>query len=360
MVLAAGIMIAMQLLSAAPESLLIEASGQGNIDFRVFYIENDLFPDNPVPRNLLFFRHLTDFIEIESSFNAVFSEDFHINYSYIAEKRFQILYTGSGVGNPVVFEEITEISRVANSTFGNRLNFNSSNEPGQPGGTYIIRPNDFLETYMHFLEYNERVLGDAGGGTFRGFTADLVIEFRYTVNSHAAGINESVRRGYRIPISTNVFTVEPFGTAGFTSSVAAVRDTEQVSAIVLGALCLAVIIGAVLIVIGLKSGSRQVNPRRKEYESILKKYSNEVIISGGIIDLSKLTVMPVATFDELLKLSLNLSKIIICHKDHERAVFCVIMDGHAFCHVIEFQKKKIHVSIADESNETDNESGKET
>jgi len=49
------------------EDFKFEASGRANVDFRVFYLENETFQNNPVTSSLNFLISFTDFIEVESS-----------------------------------------------------------------------------------------------------------------------------------------------------------------------------------------------------------------------------------------------------------------------------------------------------
>jgi len=329
--------------STTPEAYLVEASGSSVLDFNVFYVENTLFPENPVSKNLHFFRHFTDYIEIKSGFSAAFSETFDVVYTYTAEKRFEVSYQGGTAGsNPVVFQDITEISNLSGIATTNHLAFSSENEQGVPGGTYTIRPDEYLEMYLHFLEYNEMQFAEAGEApAMRGFAAELVVEFYYQIIVQEAGINESIRRGYRIPIGVNVFSPEPIGAPGFTASSAISTDVVYISAPLLIGFSAMFLLGGFGMYYALKRTNRETSESRQEVNSILKKYGNEIVVSTGTADFTKYYAMPVANFDELLKLALNLGKLIICNTNDEKALFYAIIDNHAFYYIVKFHKKYI-------------------
>ena len=320
---------------SAPDSTLIEATGRGDIDFRVHYFENQLFPENPVPKNLHFLRHFTDYIEIDSSFSLWFGggKTFDVNFAYTAEKRFEITYLGLGPqASPIVFQQNTEIARAQGTASGNHMSFRPYSGPDWPGGTYTVRPNDFMEIFSNFLEYSEQRLEE--GVNLRGFSAELIIEFTLQLTARDAGLNEAIRRGYRIPIGVNVFSPEAMGNAGFTSSTLLEQGAENASPTVamMGSLGAALAVGSLGLFAGLKklTAKQEQNPRRQEYQAIMKKYGNEIVSSGGLADLRDFLATPVESFEELLKLSLNTGKLIVCHDQGDKAVFYVIADSIAF------------------------------
>jgi len=335
---------------SAPDSTLIEATGRGDIDFRLHYFENQLFPQNPVPKNLHFLRHFTDYIEIDSSFSLWFSggNTFDVNFTYTAEKRFEISYLGLGGQqgpNPVVFQQVTEIARTQGAVSGNHMSFRPYSGPDWPGGTYTVRPNDFMEIFMNFLEYSEQRL-DAGAN-LRGFSAELIIEFTLQLTSRDAGLNETIRRGFRMPIGVNVFSLEAMGNAGFTSSMLLQQDTDGISltTAMMGSLGAMAAVGSFGLIAGLKKltalvrAKRNPNPYRQEYQAIIKKYGNEIVSSGGLADLRNFLTTSVESFEELLKLSLNTGKLIVCHDQGDKAVFYVIADSIVFTYEILFAER---------------------
>lgn len=318
--------------AAAPDITLIEVTGRSDIDFRVYYIDNELFTENPVAKNLHFLRHLTDFIEVENSMVVNFSDEFEIIYTYTAEKRFEISYGGTQTGaNPVIFQIVTEIDRTRSMAQTNRLVFE--------GGTYQIFLNEYHDIFNHFVEYNEMRLGTI---QLRGFSAELVVEFTYTIVAPEVGIRETIQRGFTIPIDVNVFSPQVFGPTGFTASSVAEEDLPEVSVLLMGGLGMAAAAGGLGILLGAKKmPHRATDPHRVEYDDIMKKYRNEIIMTTGTADLSKFVVQPVSSFDELLKISLNLGKLIVCHNEGDRAVFYAIVDAHAFNYEIRFFMRKL-------------------
>jgi len=341
-----AIALAMTLTTRTPEEepTVIEAVGRNNISFNVFYIENDLFPENPVPANLHFMRLFTDFVEIRSSFSANFGEELTINYSYVANTRFVISHsTGLVGGTSVVFEEAEEISRLSDSTFASVLNFQPVND-GAPGGLYTINLREYLETFNNFISYFDRqmeVMGVTAGS--RNFSAEIFVEFTYSVNAPTIGLNESSTRGFRIPISTEVFTLEAIGSTGFnTQRTIGASIVETLNTASIFAYVTIIFVGAGFVLLHFCKSTKP-NKSKALAASIIKKYSSEIIFSQNEIDLSGYQIVQLDDFDELLKLSINLGKHITCHNNDEKAQFCSIVDNFAYCYSIDFEKSEEEV-----------------
>jgi len=328
------------------EDVVIEGTGQNNASFTVHYFDNEIFGGNPVSSNLHFLRHFTDFIEIESSFSANFSEDLDISYTYVAEKRFVITHLGSGGANPVVFEEITELSRARGGTFGNELNFSSDSGYDEPGGIYTIFPREYMEIFLSFSEYHEQQIENEGGtsAAFRGFSAELFIEFSYSVLAMPAGINETTVRGYRIPIAQDVFVPEVFGTHSFNAVVNLTTETPIIDIYTILIFATVIAISGLGVFIGIRCISvGDSNEHHKKAKAILKKFSSEIVVSKSPMDLSNYTVMIVDEFEEILKLSINLNKHIMCYHDTEKMELCTIVDEHAYYYYIDYQGRKNNI-----------------
>jgi len=327
------------------EDVVVEGTGQNEINFTVHYLDNEIFGENPVSADLHFLRLFTDFIEIENSFFANFSEDLDINYSYVSEKRFVITHLGGGGVNPVIFEETTELSRLNGRIYGNTLNFGSHSEPDEPGGIYTIFPREYMETFLNFLEYHEQHSDHESGitPTFRGFSAELFIEFTYTVLAMPVGIHETVSRGYRIPIAQDVFVPEAFGTHGFNAVANLVTETPNIELYTILILAGVIILSSFGLFIGIKCISSSENEYIKKAKVILKKYSSEIVVSKSSMNLSGYTVMTVDEFDEILKLSINLNKHIMCYHDTDKMELCTIVDGHAYYYCIHYHGQKNNI-----------------
>lgn len=324
------------------EDMLVEATGQNNINFTVHYLENEIFGENPVSADY-FLRLFTDFIEVESSFSVNFNEDLDIDYTYVAQKRFVITYAGSGGSNPVIFEETKELSRASGSAHGRRLSFDSYNVDGEPGGTYIIFPRDYMEIYLNFLDYHEQHVENEGGtaSSFRGFSAELFIEFTYSILAIPIGMSETTTRGYRIPISQDVFIPEVRGgIAGFTASASASTETPNIDLFTILVFALVLIFSAIIMFVGIKCLSADGNKRRKKAKTILKKFSSEIVVSRSPMNLSRYNIMVVDDFDEILKLSVNLNKHIMCYHNAEKMELCTIVEEHAYYYCINYWKDK--------------------
>lgn len=320
--------------SLTHDGVLVTATGRNNLDFNVFYFENEFFGENPVSNNLHFLGHFTDFIEIQSSFSADFSDEFDLNYSYTAQKRFVISHVSGGVSS-VIHEQTFELSQEGGRVASDNLDFG--------GGTYIVYPRDYMAKFLNFLEYNDGHLGSDAGLTpatpaFRNFSAALFIEFTYSVAAFPVGITEISMRGFQIPIGDDVFTLTELGSPGFTASVNLSQDTVSLSAF---SIIMFVLITAASGFGLFFSISRIFNDSSVEHglaSRILKKYRGEIIISKNAFDLSDYKLMEVEDFEEILKLAVNLNKHIMGYKNDKKAEFCVLVDEHAYYYVVNFER----------------------
>ena len=321
----------------------VQVSGRNNMHFKVYYLENDFFDAGvAVPQNLHYLMSYTDYIEVENSFSADFSQVVDISYRYTASETLRIKHARNGNGNgngntnPVVYEEIISLEEINGSASGDTFYLNG-NDPASPGGTYIIHPKEHIETYRHFVEeqlaqmQKENVMASRAVA----FGADLVVDFTYNIRSET-GVNETVSRGIIIPLTDEVFSPEDVGTPMFEISIPVrVFKMPGLLTIVLLVLWLVALVAGIFY--GIWRFGREKDPLHSELNSILKKYSDEITISMDPLDLSEQKVMYVPYFTELLKLAINLNKHILCYYDDEKAEFCVLADGYAHCYVIWFE-----------------------
>ena len=338
----ASLMLAVFLYISASmaDGILVEGTGRNNIDFSVYYFENSLFPENPIPSGLHFLRHLTDYIKVESSFSADFSEDFDLIYSYIARKTFIISHPGAGGAAHVIYQSVTELSNAEGRVFGSRLEFGSEGPEDEPGGVYLISPEDYLEILNDFIEYTRaRTVGDEDGVTpvFRTLSAEIVIEFTYTVRALPININESLTRGVRIPLSQDVFTVETTGTPGFSESIIRPPDIPALGIPIIAVFIALLAASGFGIFYGINNLSPETDESRKKANNIIKKYGSEIIVSRHPLDLTDYRIVEVDDFEDIIKLAINLSKHITCYKDDESAGFYTMVGPFAYCHIIEYE-----------------------
>jgi len=323
--------------SLTHEGDLITATGRNNVDFGVHYHENEFFGENPVPNNLHFLGHFTDFIEIFSSFSADFSDEFDISYQYIAQKRFVITHTSGGISS-VIHEQVLDISNASGRIFGNSLEFLSDSGDDLPGGTYVIYPQDYMDKFLEFLVYNDQHLGvDTGGApAFRNFSATLFIEFTYQIAAFPIGITESSMRGFQLPIGDDVFTLTELGTPGFTSSLNLSPEVREVNNFMIIIFVLVFASSGLGLFIGISRLSVDPNEDRQRANTILRKYASEIVISKTSLDLSGYKIMEVDEFEEILKLAINLNKHIICFRSSIKAEFCTLIDEYAYYYEITY------------------------
>ena len=320
------------------EAELVEVTGRMQTAFAVYYVENDLFPDNPVPANLHFIRQLTDYIKLTSGFSADFGRVLNVFYVYTARMHFVVQYTGSGM--PVIFEETVVLSEVEGSSSAASLFFSPDN-PNTPGGEYTIDLNDFETRFYDFVqqavELQEAV--DEDGAIIRNFGANLGVEFTYNIRVPAIGINETVTNGFNIPLGTSVFTLDVIGPSGFISSTAISPESPPLQLPLLAAFAAGLLLGGIGLYFGFKFLNDEENEKRKKANDIIKKYNTEIVISKDELDVSGLKLVMVDEFEGILKLSVNLGKHINCYKNHAKAEFTTVVDNFAYCYRIDYGKK---------------------
>ncbi|MCL2610874.1 MAG: hypothetical protein FWE02_04255 [Defluviitaleaceae bacterium] len=277
-ILALIIMATFRLFAYFYEDYIITASGRKNLEFNVFYLENDLFHDNPVPSNLDFLMSYTDYIEIYSNFTADFSTIMEVYYDYRSEKRVIIRYIGSD-DHGFVFEERFPLNETRGQMTTNNLRFGAVND-GNPGGVYTIFPKDYIELYFEFVENQTRQMEEEGilARGLRGFSAELWIEFRYSIRSPETGLNEMVTQGVRIPLTTEIYSFMMTGSPSFDwQTNLTIRDAQitlPMSVLFVASFALS-LFG---LLYNIKKATEDPNVYKQEVKNILKKYVGEIVI----------------------------------------------------------------------------------
>ena len=309
------------------EDIFATASGRQNLGFRVFYVENNLFSDNPIPQNIDFLISFTDYIEVDNSFSATFSQEMDIYYSYASQKRLLIRPL---VSNLVVFEEIVPMSESSGRITANRLDFSAHNDNG-PGGIYTIFPKDYVALYFRFVEEQARQMRAMNviAQNLRGFSAELIIEFKYEIRAPEFGLHEILTYGYVISLTTEVYYFSSTGESNFDWEY---NLTLQDLAITLPMVIVFVILfglGLTGLLYNIKRLTADPDESRREADVILKKYANEIVVYDRPVDLEIYAPRLLDDFNELLKLTINLNKHIMCYKDEKRTEFVTIVDSFA-------------------------------
>jgi len=323
------------------DEVVMGASGRVDVDSRVFYLDNEFFTDNPIGHHLHFLMSFTDYIEVDSGFTVRLDEAAEVFYSYNAVQHFVIRYMGTmnGVGNPVVFEALTPLSSAQGSIFADEFSFPAANSNG-PGGTYTIFPKNYTDLYLDFvatqrqLMYQENVIADG----LRGFSAELLVDFTYSISIPEWGIVETAIEGYRLSLSTEVFTLATTGNSRsiFNSSVVLSDPPPQITLPMIIIFVAAAALGIYGFTRGIRNLFADPNEHRRDALAILKKYSNEIVVSDVAPSLSQYQSMPVDDFSDLLRLAINLNKHIMCYHNSSMAQFVVIVEESAYYYKISY------------------------
>ena len=350
------IIIAISLRPATQEENNVSANGRHDLDFRVFYFQNDIFDENPIPRNLNFLMSYTDYIEVESTFSASFSEEVYITYSYSSYKRFVIRHgAGSDANlNPIVFEKVIDLSSIEGSLTGNQINF----EADETRGLYTITPLDHIYTYFEFVADVNRQI--AAQGIFpqgpRGFSAELFIEFTYVVSAPQIGFSQTSNRGYRVALTNEIYSaVITGGNQNFQWQTNLTIDEGGINTPLIVLLCIIIILSTSGILYSLKLlNFDDSNTSKSEANIILSKYSKEIVIYTSKAEDVKL--MYVTDFKDLLKLAIAKDTLICCYKDDTLVQFYIIVDG--FASVYEINVENTNETKREEKRERKNKKQK--
>lgn len=323
------------------EDVYGEASGRADVGFRVFYLENEKFPYNPIPYNLQFLMAFTDYIEVDSYFVAHFSEEVEVYYNYTATKRLAITHmlTADAELNPSVFETQVSLSDVQGQTTADHLSFPGGS--GEPGGTYTVFPRDFYDYYFNLIEAHNRMMEAEGvmPRHMRGFSADIFIDFEYVIIIPEWDIRETVTQGYNIPLTIGAF----FLTTTSNNGASFERHVNLRPPLIQPPLFAIVLYVAVVVLslYGLFYGIRKLqvvdpNERKQEALTILKKYSNEIAVVEESLNLTDYIVQWVRDFETLLSLTINLNKHIDCYESEDMVEFAVIVEDRAYYFKIDY------------------------
>ena len=312
------------------EDYIVSASGRQHSDIRVFYTDNDLFEENPIPGHLDFMMSHTDYIELHNSFSADFSAEMEIYYSYHAVKRFVVRHLGTTDPERFVYEEVFVLSDSSGQTVASRLNFRAYDD-GEPGGVYTLFPHEYIDAYFAFVAAHADTLEQQSviAPGFRGFSADLHIDFTYTLYSPEFGLHEVIAYGYIISLTTEIYTFIPTGTPAFNWQTNLIVQRVQITlpmALIFTAFLAVALIG---LLFSLSKLREDPDSYHREVNLILRKYSNEIVIYDSPTSITKYEPRIVSDFDELLKLAVNLNKHIMCYTDDNFTEFTVIVDDFA-------------------------------
>jgi len=327
------------------------ASGRTNLSFRVFYLDNESFPYNPIPPDLHFLMSFTDFIEVESDFVIRFSEEVEFNYTYTAVKRLVVRYmaTGDGNLNPIVFQEEHVLSEAYGQFTGNSIHF-PAQDSSLIGGPYVIFPKYQIDTYLSFMDeqrmhmHQENVIAQS----LRDFSAELFVDFIYEIDIPAWDLNEhiSITNGYRFSLSTEVYSLILQGTPAFNHSFV-LAETRQLGI----PEAIALVSAISLSVYGFFSGKKLLavdpNEQKQKANRIFEKYENEIIYSEIPLPLSKYTHIPVREFELLQKMAVSIDELIMCYRNERHVEFAVVVKEFAYHYKINYNEN----SSEDESQD---------
>jgi hypothetical protein len=293
----------------------------------VHYLENTLFGTGARPGNLHYLMSFTDYIEVQNTISAEFSQESDVSYSYIVTETLKIQHHRSSDHNtnPAVYEEKTILFELDEVETGKTFLL------GGADGVYTIYPKRHIDTYRRFVrEQQEHMTNeDVTADRIINFSADLLVEFTFRKKSPDFAVNETLMRGIRIPLSNEVYDISVIGTPSIELSQT-LREFVMPDVPVTALFALWFVLLILGIIFGIRHITMEKNKQRREVKRILKKYSDEVYISSHPADLAQYKTISATSFNELLKLAVNLNKQIVCFYNDEKAEFCAFSDGYAY------------------------------
>jgi len=337
-VIVTGIIFISSYLKAANNTFVI--NGENISRFDVHYLYNDFFPDNPVPPDVHFLMSFTDFFKIHNYFFVEFSQETKVEYDFLASMTFVIrnAVTPDNNLNPIVMRDKMVLAEGSDSIVTSRLDFLDLDDDNLYGA-FIIDPMEliglyriFVETQIHQMEErNIMVIGN------RSFSAELLVDFSFNLYMPEFDHKESSVSGFRIPLSSEVYSPTATGDPRFYTSLN--PNTNQATSLSMP--LIAVLLSLLIIALaGLICSIRKLfsgfNPTEHEAVVIFRKYRNEIVGSIDPIDISGYKIVKLDDFSELLKLSIGLNKHIAGFRNDERAEFITIVDDYAYVYNIDF------------------------
>lgn len=315
---------------STPESE-IRISAKNNVNYRVFYLENDIFENNTRPPGQFYLFSFTDYLEIENSFSTHFSQEADVNYQYTATGSLQIKHQKSSDNstNPIVYEQTFILSEMSGNIKGD-ISF-AGKEADEPGGVFVIDPKAFIDIYKHFVSEQHAQMLKENVITEKvvSFTAELNLNFSYRIINSITGINETITRGLSIPLMNEVFSPALTGTPVLETSIP-IREFNMpgLSVIILFVLWISANIFGICY--SIRQLTMEKNKQQRIANSILRKYADDIIVSVIPIELSEYECVPVQQFNDLLKLAMNTGKHILCFHNVGKAEFYIVDDRYLY------------------------------
>jgi hypothetical protein len=227
------------------------------------------------------------------------------------------------------------------------VRLNPANQPGF-NGTYTIDPRPYIQRYLEVMADQRRQMAEENilAAGMRGLSAELLIDFTYTIRVPEWGFRQTVTQGYRLSLSTEVYGLAVTGVPNFSETIV------QAEALPFP-LTFPVVIGFVLLVAlsgyGVFDGIRFIradpDEKRREVKTLLRKYGNEIILSPDSVDVFLYQIVRIDDFDELLKLAITLSKHIRCWQNDKMARFSLTVDGELYPYQVYFETPGVDGSI---------------
>jgi hypothetical protein len=315
-------------LTPAPD---IAVTAGNELKAKVFYIDNDIFGGGERPAKLNYLMSYTDYIEVENTLSLEFDKEADVLFRYTADETLVIKYQRGSDNNtnPVVYEKQLMLAEKNGGARGGRILFDGGDAPG---GVYVVELKKYIDIYKDFIIDQQAQMRREDVLTERAvnFSADLIINVSCNIRVAEYGINRTLERSAVIPLTLEVFDIQFSGNPSVDLTVPAQgRESGKLNRMAV----ILLVLWFVANVYGIAFCSRRLMVKKhphtslREAETILKKYSDEIVISKNPVDLSGYKTIETENFKDLLKLAVILNKHILCRRDGKDAAFYVTGEG---------------------------------
>ena len=360
----------------------VEITGEIDVLSRVIYLDNDAFPDNTVSGELSFLMPFTDYVEIGNRLSLFSANDMEVYYNYISSLRFVINYTDPNIRSieQIVFEMDVPLSelqgtlitepprprRQGDETHDNEVDSDWGNDDWDEDdwnediwlddgwydnysewNVYRFYPKEYLTMFQDFISALEQQMyidgiylpssSDDSDETYMDrFGANLFILFEYEVYIPESNFSETIINEYRMSLSESVYFLSNYGYETLESSISIVDSTLQPNILMLFISVLLFALGFYWVIRSRTKNLPQQPLPQNMSKSILRKYTNEVLILSEPLPLDGYTKVQVNDFGTLLKMSIVSNKQITFFENNTCGEFILVVDTFAYAYQVAY------------------------
>ena len=335
-IILAALAILRYIVSALAPGTDINVNVGNNVICKVHYVENEVFGNEMMSSEHGYFMSsehgylmsFTDYIVVENTIMLKSSQVLNVPYQYAATETLVIKQRNAAANaNPIVYEKKTLLSEQIDATA-------YADASDELGGVYVLEMGKHMEFFRMFVkeqkeQYALAQIDDVITDKALGFTAEIRFDFTYKVQIAEDNINETLASGCIIPLTSEVYSINLTNAPMLEFSIPT-RAFQMPGLPTIVLISIWFLIHTIGLCYALRKLTIDNSGRHNEVKTIIRKYSDEIIFLAGPFDLSECLVIPVAHFQELLKLAVSFNKHIHCYHDGEKAEFCTFSNKYVY------------------------------